>query len=221
MNDEVRQNSPKAWLLAARPKTLTGAAVPVLIGGALAYANAHGDVQWLPLVLCMLFALVMQIDANFVNDYFDYLKGNDGVERLGPKRACTEGWVTPQAMRWALVLTTGVACLIGLPLVLYGGLTMIAVGVACVLFCFLYTTTLSYVALGDVLVLVFFGLVPVTLTYYLSMPEHDLKLFMEQNPDLQRDWDDLYGDRMQKLVFIGQHLDREAITRELDKCLDE
>ena len=171
MNDEVRQNSPKAWLLAARPKTLTGAAVPVLIGGALAYANAHGDVRWLPLVLCMLFALVMQIDANFVNDYFDYLKGNDGVERLGPKRACTEGWVTPRAMRWALVLTTGVACLIGLPLVLYGGWTMIAVGVACVLFCFLYTTTLSYVALGDVLVLVFFGLVPVTLTYYLSMPE--------------------------------------------------
>ena len=171
MNDEVRQNSPKAWLLAARPKTLTGAAVPVLIGGALAYVNAHGDVRWLPLVLCMLFALVMQIDANFVNDFFDYLKGNDGLERLGPKRACTEGWVTPRAMRWALVLTTGVACLIGLPLVLYGGWTMIAVGVACVLFCFLYTTTLSYVALGDVLVLVFFGLVPVTLTYYLSMPE--------------------------------------------------
>ena len=171
MNDEVRQNSPKAWLLAARPKTLTGAAVPVLIGGALAYVNADGEVRWLPLVLCMLFAFVMQIDANFVNDYFDYLKGNDGVERLGPKRACTEGWVTPRAMRWALVLTTGVACLIGLPLVLYGGWTMIAVGVACVLFCFLYTTTLSYVALGDVLVLVFFGLVPVTLTYYLSMPE--------------------------------------------------
>lgn len=171
MNDEVRQNSPKAWLLAARPKTLTGAAVPVLIGGALAYVNAHGDVRWLPLVLCMLFALVMQIDANFVNDYFDYLKGNDGVERLGPKRACTEGWVTPRAMRWALVLTMGVACLIGLPLVLYGGWTMIAVGVACVLFCFLYTTTLSYIALGDVLVLVFFGLVPVTLTYYLSLPE--------------------------------------------------
>ena len=98
MNDEVRQNSPKAWLLAARPKTLTGAAVPVLIGGALAYVNADGDVRWLPLVLCMLFAFVMQIDANFVNDYFDYLKGNDGVERLGPKRACTEGWVTPRAM---------------------------------------------------------------------------------------------------------------------------
>ena len=57
--------------------------------------------------------------------------------------------------------------------------------------------------------------------WYATMPEHDLKLFMEQNPGLQRDWDDLYGDRMQKLVFIGQHLDREAITRELDKCLDE
>ena len=57
--------------------------------------------------------------------------------------------------------------------------------------------------------------------WYATMPKNELKQFMAQNPGLQRDWDEKYGDRMQKLVFIGQHLDREAIAKELDKCLDE
>ena len=57
--------------------------------------------------------------------------------------------------------------------------------------------------------------------WYATMPENELRLFKEQNPGLERDWDERYGDRMQKLVFIGQHLDKEAITRELDACLEE
>lgn len=76
MNEEnIKQNSWKAWLLAVRPKTLTGAAVPVMIGSALAYADAqaYGDdvFNWLSASLCLLFALVMQIDANLINDFFD------------------------------------------------------------------------------------------------------------------------------------------------------
>lgn len=169
--EKVRKNSPKAWVLAARPKTLTGAAVPVMIGAALAVTDSGWAPQWLPIVLCFLFAFVMQIDANFVNDYFDFKRGNDDETRLGPKRACAEGWVSPRAMCVAIGLTTAIGCLVGLPLVLYGGWTMIAVGALCVVFCFLYTTVLSYKGLGDVLVLVFFGIVPVCLTYYLAMPE--------------------------------------------------
>jgi 1,4-dihydroxy-2-naphthoate octaprenyltransferase len=171
MNESpVKTNSMKAWLLASRPKTLTGAAVPVMIGAAMAHADA-GQIEWLPCLLCFLFAFVMQIDANFVNDYFDYRRGNDdAATRLGPARACSMGWVTPRAMQWALAVTTTLACVIGLPLAWIGGWTMIAVGAACVLFCFLYTTSLSYLGLGDLLVLVFFGLVPVCLTYYLSLP---------------------------------------------------
>jgi 1,4-dihydroxy-2-naphthoate octaprenyltransferase len=170
--NHVKVNSAKAWLLASRPKTLAGAAVPVLIGTAFALRASGAAFRWTPCVLCFLFALLMQIDANFVNDYFDFKKGNDDADtRLGPLRACSMGWVTPRAMQWALALTTAVSCAVGLPLILFGGWQMILVGVLCVVFCFLYTTTLSYLGLGDVLVLVFFGLVPVSLTYYLCMPE--------------------------------------------------
>ena len=167
---QIKQNSWQAWLLAARPKTLTGAAVPVMIGSALAVADAHGHVQWLPMLLCFAFAFIMQIDANLVNDYFDFIKGTDDELRLGPKRACAQGWVTIKAMRRALVLTTLLACIVGLPLVIYGGWLMLAVGVLCVVFCFLYTTHLSYMGMGDLLVLLFFGVLPVTMTYFLVLP---------------------------------------------------
>lgn len=166
--DNVKQNSARAWLLAARPKTLTGAAVPVMIALALAYADAPSTFNAVSAALCILFAFVMQIDANFVNDYFDFLKGNDDETRLGPERACSMGWVTASAMKKALVLTTLTACAVGLPLIWYGGLEMIAVGIVCVIFCFLYTTHLSYRGLGDVLVLVFFGIVPVCVTYFIQ-----------------------------------------------------
>ena len=160
----VKKNSLRAWLLAARPKTLSGAAVPVMIGLALAWSDAQayygGVFSWTAAILCMLFAFVMQIDANFINDFFDYVKGTDDrATRLGPERACSQGWVSIQAMKRAIAFTTCLACVMGLPLVWFGGLEMIAVGVLCVLFCFLYTTHLSYMGLGDVLVLLFFGLV--------------------------------------------------------------
>ena len=170
----VRQDSLQAWLLAARPKTLSGAAVPVMIGVALAFVDAqeYGDdvFSWTAAALCLLFAFIMQIDANFVNDFFDYAKGNDdSASRLGPLRACSQGWVKTDSMKQAIASTTVLACLVGLPLVYYGGLEMILVGLLCVVFCFLYTTHLSYVGLGDVLVLVFFGIVPVCCTYYIQL----------------------------------------------------
>lgn len=168
----VKTNSVKAWLLATRPKTLSAAAVPVMIGTAFALRNTSEQFNWIPAILCLLFAWIMQIDSNLVNDYFDFKKGNDDETRLGPKRACSEGWITSDAMVWGILITTLLGCMTGIPLILYGGLEMVMVGIACVVFCFLYTTLFSYHGLGDILVLLFFGIIPVCCTYYVCMPLH-------------------------------------------------
>lgn len=168
----VKTNSVKAWLLATRPKTLSAAAVPVMIGTAFAWRNTSEQFNWIPAILCLLFAWIMQIDSNLVNDYFDFKKGNDDETRLGPKRACSEGWITSGAMVWGILITTLLGCMTGVPLILYGGLEMVMVGIACVVFCFLYTTLFSYHGLGDILVLLFFGIIPVCCTYYVCMPLH-------------------------------------------------
>ena len=165
--ENVKTNSIKAWILAARPKTLAAAATPVLLGCALAYTD--GIFQWIPAILCFLFAFSMQIDANFINDYYDYLKGSDREDRLGPERACAQGWITLSAMKKGMIFITLLSCFWGLLLLKYCGLEMIPVGLLCVLFAFLYTAgpyPLAYHGWGDVLVIVFFGFVPVGCTYY-------------------------------------------------------
>ena len=165
--EAIQTNSIKAWILAARPKTLAAAATPVLLGCALAYTD--GAFQWIPALLCFLFAFSMQIDANFINDYYDFLKGSDREDRLGPERACAQGWITLSAMKKGMFITTLLSCFWGLLLLRYCGLEMIPVGMLCVLFAFLYTAgpyPLAYHGWGDVLVIVFFGFVPVGCTYY-------------------------------------------------------
>lgn len=167
--ENVRKNSLRAWILAARPKTLAGAAVPVMIGCALAYTD--DKFKGLPAIICLLFACLMQIAANFINDLYDYLKGTDRDDRLGPQRACAQGWVTPKAMKQGILITLLAACTIGSLLLLYAGWELILVGAVCILFAFFYTTgpyPLSYHGWGDVLVLVFFGFVPVGCTYYVQ-----------------------------------------------------
>ncbi|MGL5938043.1 MAG: 1,4-dihydroxy-2-naphthoate octaprenyltransferase [Phocaeicola sp.] len=163
----MKPNSIEAWLLATRPKTLTGAATPVLLGAALAMSQAQ--FQLIPTLLCFLFAATMQIDANLINDLFDYLKGADRSDRLGPERACSQGWISIEAMKRAIATTTIFACAIGLGLLFYGGLELIPLGILCVIFAFLYTAgpyPLAYHGWGDLLVWIFFGIVPVGGTYY-------------------------------------------------------
>lgn len=168
----IKKNSAKAWFLAARPKTLTGAMIPVFLGGAMAYRE--GARQWELWVCCLLFACLMQVVANFINDYFDFRKGTDRDDRLGPERACAQGWITPEAMKKGIAVTIILACLVGLLAVAmsyqqlpWKGVEFVLLGAVCVVFAFLYTTRLSYLGWGDLLVLIFFGLVPVCGTYYL------------------------------------------------------
>lgn len=102
LTSAVRPHSPKAWWLAARPKTLTAALTPVCTATAL--AAAHGKMQLVPALLCIVFAALMQVAANFINDLYDYRRGSDRSDRLGPERACAQGWISPRAMRRGLVV---------------------------------------------------------------------------------------------------------------------
>lgn len=168
-----KESSLRHWLLAARPKTLTGAMIPVILGSALAY---HDSVlNWPIVVCCALFAGFMQIAANMINDLYDYQKGTDREDRLGPERACAQGWITPEAMRKGIALVLCLASAAGMAALWmchqelpYHGLELVAIGVLCIIFAFLYTYGLSYIGMGDVLVLLFFGLVPVCGTYYIQ-----------------------------------------------------
>lgn len=173
METTTQPSALRAWLLAARPKTLTAAFIPVILGSALA---ASDDTFRLPAaLLCAAFACGMQIAANFINDLFDFRRGTDRSDRIGPTRACAQGWITPRAMTLGIAVVIALSCLAGLAILLmYGralpwhGLELLAAGVVCVVFAFLYTTSFSYSGLGDVLVVVFFGLVPVMGTYYVQ-----------------------------------------------------
>ena len=211
----MKQDSFKAWLLAARPKTLTGALVPVMIGLALAWTDAKqydGDVfSSVAAVLCVLFAMLMQVDANFINDFFDYARGNDDeATRLGPLRACTQGWVKIESMKKAIATTTIVACLVGLPLVYFGGMEMIIIGLLCVVFCFLYTTHLSYIGMGDVLVLAFFGIVPVCITYYIQLHTCTWQVFIASIA---------CGLVIDGLLIVNNYRDRDNDKRDGKKTL--
>lgn len=172
MIDTIQPHSFKAWLLATRPKTLPGALAPVIVGSSLAFHHEH--LVWPVAILCSLFAVLMQVVANFINDYTDYKKGSDREDRLGPERACAQGWISPSAMLTASYITSILACFVGLGLLYYGGWPLIIIGLICVLFAFLYSTgpyPLSYYGWGDVLVIVFFGLIPVVTTYYIMCKE--------------------------------------------------
>ena len=171
-----KDSSLKPWLLAARPKTLTGALIPVILGAALAYHD--GVLNWPLVICCALFAGFMQIAANMINDLYDFQKGTDREDRLGPERACAQGWITPTAMRRGIAVVLCLASLAGMAALWlcwkdlpFKGIELLLTGVACIVFAFLYTYGLSYLGLGDVLVLVFFGLVPVCGTYYIQAHE--------------------------------------------------
>ena len=166
---EVKRNSIKAWVLAARPKTLSASMVPVLV--ASAYAANQNAFQLKPAILCLLFALFAQIASNFSNDYFDFKKKTDSEKRLGPARAVSSGWIAPKNMVVGLVVSIFLACMAGIGLLPYGGLALIWVGVACIVALLAYTAgpwPLAYHGLGDVFVLVFFGLVAVSFTFYVQ-----------------------------------------------------
>lgn len=162
-------SSFKVWLEATRPKTLPAAVAPVLLATAIAYA--HEEAQVVPALICLAFALLIQVGTNFANDYLDGIRGTDTDERLGPQRAVAAGLIEPKVMRAATILVLAVGFCVGLALIPFGGWWLLGVGVASVACAWLYTGgpyPLAYNGLGDVFVVLFFGLVAVGCTYYVQ-----------------------------------------------------
>ncbi|MDE6403979.1 MAG: 1,4-dihydroxy-2-naphthoate octaprenyltransferase [Muribaculaceae bacterium] len=162
----------KAWIEATRLRTL-----PVSLAGVvtvLGYNLIYNNVKWVPLVICALFALLCQIASNYANEYFDFKAGRDRQGREGPRRGVTEGDITPSAMKRAVFVTLAVAACLGLSLIYWGGWWLIGAGAAIGLGVLAYSTgpyPLSTRGWGEVAVVVFFGLVPVNLTYYVETLE--------------------------------------------------
>ncbi len=158
------------WVLAARPKTLPAAAAPVLVGAAL--AAFRGGFAPMPAAAALLGALLIQIATNLANDYFDFVKGADTDERVGPTRVTQAGLITPGAVRNAMVATLAAALVVGIYLVQVGGWPIVWIGVASLVCAVAYTGgpfPLGYHGLGDLFVFVFFGLIAVAGTVYVQM----------------------------------------------------
>jgi 1,4-dihydroxy-2-naphthoate octaprenyltransferase len=157
-----------AWILAARPKTLTASVAPVIVGAALAWRD--GVFQLVPAVLCLAVAVLAQIAANLANDYYDFVKGADN-NRLGPLRAVAQGWIQPKTMKLAALGTLVMACACGCALIPFGGWILLPVGIAVAISVWAYSAgpyPLAYHGWGDVCVVVFYGVVPVCFTYYVQ-----------------------------------------------------
>lgn len=158
----------RAWMLAARLPTLPAAIVPVLVGSAVAVRA--GSFRPLPFIAAMVAAVLIQVGTNLANDYFDFHKGADTAERLGPVRVTQSGLIAVNTVRTGMLVTFGLAALVGLYLVFVGGWPILVIGVLSIAAAILYTGgpwPFGYHGLGDLFVFVFFGLIAVAGTTYL------------------------------------------------------
>lgn len=165
----MKKSISHIWLEAARPKTLPASISPVVVGCAVAYRD--GIFRLIPALLCLCVALFAQVASNFANDYYDFKKGADGEERLGPERAVAKGWVTPSSMFKATWLMLALTCLAGCMLLLFAGWEIIPIGILIAICVLAYSAgpfPLAYHGLGDLCVILFYGIIPVCFTYYVQ-----------------------------------------------------
>ena len=159
----------RRWIEAMRLRTLPVSVAGVIAGTACAVIS--GGFSVLPALLCLLFAMLAQIESNFGNEYYDFKNGLDKKGRAGFRRGVTEGDISPSAMKAATYLTLAAAAVVGLMLLFFGEWWLIIVGALIGVFALAYSAgpyPLSHHGLGDVAVVIFFGVVPVTFTCYLQ-----------------------------------------------------
>jgi 1,4-dihydroxy-2-naphthoate polyprenyltransferase len=168
-NTQIKMNKPQAWWLAIRPRTLPAAVAGVLTGSAVA-VQAHQFRFW-PALGALFVALLLQIGSNLANDVFDFEKGADTGERLGPTRVTQSGLLSPHEVKTGAYIVFALAGLIGLALAAYSSWWVLLVGALAILSALAYTAgpyPLGYHGLGEAFVFLFFGMVAVVGTYFVQ-----------------------------------------------------
>ena len=177
----------KMWWETARPKTLLLALASIFTGSALGYwANPQGF-NGLVMALCLLTTSLLQVLSNFANDYGDHQKGSDTEERIGPLRGIQKGAISAKELKWGLILMVGASFLSGSFLIgiayenLSDLLAFAGLGILAIVAAITYTVgakPYGYMGLGDISVLVFFGLLGVGGTYYLQTHSIDSHIIL-------------------------------------------
>ncbi len=171
-NKDMHNQDPgllKIWYLAIRPKTLPAATGPVIVGMGLALGD--GVFKFAPVFVALLAALLIQIGSNLANDVYDFKKGTDTNERLGPLRVTQAGLLSPRQVLRGMVFVFALAFLLGLYLIYVGGWPILVIGILSIISAIAYTAgpfPLGYKGVADIFVFVFFGPVAVCGTYYLQ-----------------------------------------------------
>lgn len=169
MSEQIKTNSLKAWLKAFRLRTLGAIIFPVSLGSALAYIHGHFHLDIF--VITLLCSVLLQIIANLVNDYGDFIRGSDTKERLGPKRAMQMGWLTKNAMLRGIGAILFLALALGLVLVWHAGIYVAIMGLISVTMCIWYTAgpkPLAYIGFSEIVVAILFGPLPVFGSYFVQ-----------------------------------------------------
>jgi 1,4-dihydroxy-2-naphthoate polyprenyltransferase len=184
------------------------------MGTAYAWSQTN-EISWLIFCLCLLFAFFMQIGANFANDYYDFCKGADGEDRIGPVRAVASGAISPRTMRMAAFVVLALGFGIGLLLLQIsdGGWPLLAVGVASVACALAYTCgpwPLAYLGLGDLFVIFFFGLVALPVTHYVQLRSSGILWDQGQVPWVPAI---AVGLIINNLLIVNNHRDAETDRR--------
>ena len=169
MSAPASANALSAWILASRPRTLFAAAAPAVVGSAIAIRDG-GFALW-PALAALLGALLLQIGSNLANDVFDFQRGADAPDRVGPLRVTHAGLLTPAQVLHGMWIVFALSLIPGLYLAARGGWPVVAIGVSAIAAAILYTggpLPYGYKGLGEIFVFVFFGLVAVSGTYYVQ-----------------------------------------------------
>lgn len=167
------------WIKAIRPQTLFVSISSVML--ATAAAMQVTEIEWLPACLCLVFAILAQITSNLANDYADFINGSD-KNRIGPPRMTSSGLISPRAIYYATVLCAILAFFTGLPLIWWGGWWLLIPGIIIIISAIAYSSgpfAFSYHYLGDIAVIVFFGIIPVSFTFYILTETFNYRILLE------------------------------------------